>query len=1015
MKSYRARQSKTSNVPNSPSSSSSSNNNSNKRTSYIHGHTRQASSSISSKSPGSISPSFTTQQQQQSPSSALSSSQSSSQRSAAIAAAHNKLVHGHAHRRSHSRNQSISKLASGTNHSIEQRERDARRSSLIFARHDALAGVLNTSSSHSGTAMIPSLSSSSTSSSPANNTANATVVAPTFNSELSNSLNNSKRASRRHSRTTSISISLGSSTGPGSSGAIGGAAFDGFAAVGPSGTSSSSSPRKLSFPGVSPNTSPTNTLSAFPTSSSSPSLFPSLAAFTFKPGGASQGGSSSATSTGNIHSRSNSINKRRSVPGFNTNAAPYTLQNGRMVLSPQTSPNPPQHAFAASLSSSNGFLNPHSSSSYNKRASLGVPKSPSFFEAQQLSNSSGPSLSNSMNKPVASSSSFSSSTPATQTQSSQQHARRPSKHTRHTSVSTRRESMEIMSGLPSWNPAAFHANSPNPDQGTFSSIFASSSAGDNSYDQTVLGSSLAMSDRQPGEEEEEERKEALNKLEGRLSIKSEIIKLPGTPQWRSLMGHLNDLPEPDQEKAAAARKWEPKETNFWNSEPCDSLGDSTSASASNSATASSSFAANIHVGNKTGNLDMLVEEDEEEEEEEQYQQETQVEMEETATVGVNEATDDSIEMSRPELAEQSEASTVKPDMQEQNDEEDPHDQYAQAQPVQLEAAADASFSARLQRPSASVLQSPRDQQQFSARSITSPPLSNSSHASVKIGNGQQRVAPRPLSLVSNSSSMHNLTSPGNNSAEIKSARRQSGLRSLTLTSPEHVLSAAAGATATSPAATSSSQTSSMTRRRSSLLHSTVAPSSALSGNTNTSIRPFSISSNSSVLSPDTSVRSTFQFGNGDGNKESLLLQNGLPRPRKTFSTASAGSVASSQGVSIISTPSRIGGSSAPPTGRPAVAGTATSNSSTKYSSRRLSDLASPSSMGFGDLVMEESVAEEDEEENDMDDLENEQHSRNILDGLHRESNDDDEYEARRRDLLSVSSSYIDELNVCKVR
>lgn len=703
------------------------------------------------------------------------------------------------------------------------------------------------------------------------------------------------------------------------------------------------------------------------------------------------------------HSQQKILN-RQSVPAFAT-AAQHTLHNGRMVLSgaisPQTSPQPPQHGFGASSSSISSFHVPSSSSSgysggssmlnpaaaasgmmWNRRASLGVPKSPSFFESQQLALSQSEQGIASASSAQASPTNAS-STATTSSIAAGQHARKNSRHSRRISVSTRRESMEIMAGIlpgmlnhgstsplpPSENASSKEMNR-SSTAGTSSS---SASSGILPYEQSVLLSSLAMEERQLSEEEE--RDDALARLEGRLSVRPDLIQLPDETTTSS----IGNTGGGQQARLLSSTRQEKR--NSWN--PRDSWG------------TTSPFASNYNGNNnKGGNLDMLVEEEEEEEEEALVEEDEEAQETETETEreqDISATLEDEITAS-PKAGKRSRPGTL-------------------------------TFAPRKLSLSSSTASS-------EDRVISPPPSSATStthSSSVKIGSGAQqqatRAAPRPLSLMS-SSSMGNLS---NVSADVKLARRQSGLRSLTLTSPEHMLNGPS--LATSPASATGSS-GALARRRQSLLNSTVSPSSNPATSPTPSsgggIRPFSISSTSSVLSPDVSFRSGFQFGSSTKEAQLQSLQqqqqqqvggglnrDGLPRPRKSFSTASSASNASS----AISTPSRSAASSAPPTsggatsGRPSLtynnssvsasAPLPPSSASSRFGSRRFSDLASPSSVGFGDLVMEESLLEEDEDDLEEGDGGVANGHTNILDGLSKDEQDEDE-STQRLDRLSVS-------------
>lgn len=482
-----------------------------------------------------------------------------------------------------------------------------------------------------------------------------------------------------------------------------------------------------------------------------------------------------------------------------------------------------------------------------RRSSLQMPKSPSFFEAQQLA--ALPPL------------------PAPNT-----HARRPSKHTRRTSVATRRESMEIMSGV-----SMVPAFPTSPDPSATGQFLASSdllsrsntvtseasvaaavghAVGPNalsaalasfSWPAAAEASSSAMDERSISEtsEEEQERKNALSALEGRLRAPSEAIELPS----------LDALPKlsPNSLVGTASSSRESKRAS-WNGNTIANVG-----------------------GKGAIDLGMLVEEEEEDEEEEG------------------------------------------------NDSLSPLPTAAASAPAAQRSTSPLTGTKR-QRPSSLVFPPARSLpfggSSFKSESPLSPSeapaaSSSSSYISPRATSSSARSAPRPLSL-----STASVASPTASDGSLKSARRLSGLRSLTLTSPEHVLQRQhqQGGEVASPSSTASSAVRSSFAKR----HSVAV------GNTSASDRSASFSQSQS------GGRRVSATSIGSSALSSSVGPSGST-PAKTFNRSSASF--------------------------------ANSSFASGASGRRFSDFsasgsgAPASGPGFGELVMEDmSIAEVDGED-----------------------------------------------------
>ena len=228
-----------------------------------------------------------------------------------------------------------------------------------------------------------------------------------------------------------------------------------------------------------------------------------------------------------------------------------------------------------------------------------------------------------------------------------------------------------------------------------------------------------------------------------------------------------------------------------------------------------------------------------------------------------------------------------------------------------------------------------------------------------------KMAPRALSL-SSSVSSPSLT-------DNKALRRLSGLRSLTLSSPEHG-AAAAGRPGSPAGLVTASGNGPAGRKRLSL----VSASPASTGSS--SARPFSASSTSSfalrdrddVVSPD--GNRSFQLGSGSSGSRIRKIGNSSSSTASLALSSSIGPGNGSLSMSLSSatgSPARSRASLAyRSTNSPVSAANTSYSTSTspKTAGKRYSEMSFASSagaFGFGDLVMEESVAEEDEEDCDM--------------------------------------------------
>ena len=204
-----------------------------------------------------------------------------------------------------------------------------------------------------------------------------------------------------------------------------------------------------------------------------------------------------------------------------------------------------------------------------------------------------------------------------------------------------------------------------------------------------------------------------------------------------------------------------------------------------------------------------------------------------------------------------------------------------------------------------------------------------------------------------------------NLSDNKALRRLSGLRSLTLASPEHGNVPASVVSPVGP--TTASVIGPAGRKRLSLVSASPA-STILSG-----IRPFSISSASSILKDRDGVVSpdgtrVFQLGTGSSGARIRAINN------STSSTASGG-LSSSTGPgnssmnasSLAGTPARSSRASltykSTPSPASAIGTSFSAATSPNTFSKRYSEASfasSASAFGFGDLVMEESLVEEEE-------------------------------------------------------
>ena len=471
---------------------------------------------------------------------------------------------------------------------------------------------------------------------------------------------------------------------------------------------------------------------------------------------------------------SSPFQRRQSVPvqqhqhhqhSFTNSAAPATR-----VLSPNTSPVLQQ---GQQQQSAQAQVSPFMA----RRSSLQMPKSPSFFEAQQLQAASA----------SASASAASAAPPAVPGA----HARRPSRHTRRTSVATRRESMEIMSGVSMSFLAGSGSASPDPNSAatgpggiganyvstTGQFLATSSEMGSRSNTATsdssfvtaatptpMMGisnsfanfswpapSSSGMEDRSmsTSSDEEEERKNALSALEGRLRAPSEAIELPS-------LDALPTAAKSSSSAAGAAQSGSSRESKraSWNGNTIANIG-----------------------GKGATNLGMLVEEEEEEEEEEAEEGNDSLSPLPTSAATTASSAPQAVARSTSPLASSTGTKRQRPSSL----------IFPPPRSLPFGGSSTSAYSSSFGGSSNSKPESPLSPtggEQTGGYSSYSSPRPSGSSTSISPASGRSTGGgPRPLSLSAASPS----SVTGASDTSLKSARRLSGLRSLTLTSPEHVL------------------------------------------------------------------------------------------------------------------------------------------------------------------------------------------------------------------------------------